>query len=326
MSKIKISIIVPVFNVEDYIEACLNSIITQSYNGEIECILIDDCGNDRSMEIAKKIISNYNGDIEFRILCHDKNKGLSAARNTGVKNANGSYLLFLDSDDELAYNAIINLTAPLKEALYDVIVGNYELIGHGNFDRLNICEDIRLFDVNQIFNAFISKSIYEMAWNKLVRRDFFIYHNLWFAEGLLHEDNLWSFFLFLRCESLAVVVSPSYRYRVRENSIMGNRGYKNALHLIEIFHIKSQFIKEQDLYKKYPKLVTYMLNQQVSLLKQCIINKFNKNKFTPIQREISIWYLSLSNVTISTIFKFFVSKLPYSIFKSLIILHNKKYC
>jgi glycosyltransferase involved in cell wall biosynthesis len=71
----------------------------QTYEGDIECIVVDDCGTDGSMGIVNKLILEYNGPIMFKILHHTHNRGLSAARNTGISNASGDYLLFLDSDD-----------------------------------------------------------------------------------------------------------------------------------------------------------------------------------------------------------------------------------
>ena len=77
----KISIIIPIYNVEEYIEECLQSVMRQTYKGEIECILVDDCGKDNSIAIAEQLIADYTGSIAFRILHHEHNRGLSAARN-----------------------------------------------------------------------------------------------------------------------------------------------------------------------------------------------------------------------------------------------------
>ena len=88
-----VSIIIPVYNVAEYIEKCLYSVIQQkTYN--IECILVDDCGTDNSIEIAEKIINQYNGPISFKLLHHNHNRGLSAARNTGINIATGDYVFF----------------------------------------------------------------------------------------------------------------------------------------------------------------------------------------------------------------------------------------
>ena len=83
----KISIIVPAYNVEQYIFECLNSVAFQTFNGVIECLVIDDCGQDKSINVAENFIDMYEGKVEFRIIHREKNGGLSAARNTGLKEA-----------------------------------------------------------------------------------------------------------------------------------------------------------------------------------------------------------------------------------------------
>ena len=97
-----ISIIVPIYNVEKYIGRCLDSIFVQEYNGvDIECILVNDCTPDNSMDIVAKKLEFYHGKIIFKIKNLDKNGGLCMARNAGVEIAKGEYVLFVDSDDRL---------------------------------------------------------------------------------------------------------------------------------------------------------------------------------------------------------------------------------
>lgn len=105
----KISIIVPVFNVEQYIKECFDSIAAQTYKGDIECIFVDDCGQDDSVAILEQLITEYHGPIQFSIVHHEHNKGLSGARNTGIRQAKGDYLYFLDSDDTITPDCIEKL-------------------------------------------------------------------------------------------------------------------------------------------------------------------------------------------------------------------------
>ena len=104
----KISIVIPVYNVSNYIERCLRSVINQIYNGEIECIIVDDASPDNSINICESIIKQYNGNIHFHIIHHKTNMGLSSARNTGTKNATGQFIFYLDSDDFISPNCIEN--------------------------------------------------------------------------------------------------------------------------------------------------------------------------------------------------------------------------
>ena len=120
----KISIIIPIYNVAEYITECLQSVMRQTYKGEIECILVDDCGKDKSISVAEQLISDYKGQIEFRILHHEHNRGLSAARNTGTDAATGDYIYYLDSDDYISDDCIEVLTQPLEVCEYDMVLGD----------------------------------------------------------------------------------------------------------------------------------------------------------------------------------------------------------
>ncbi len=102
----KISVIIPVYKVEPYVRRCLESVSQQSCEGfQIECIVVDDCSPDNSMDIAESVFrENSNKDVEFVVLHHDQNKGLCEARNTGIRAATGDYLFFIDSDDCIMEN------------------------------------------------------------------------------------------------------------------------------------------------------------------------------------------------------------------------------
>ena len=94
----KVSIIIPIYNVESYIANCLHSVFNQTYK-DLEIILVDDCGTDKSMNIAMESINKYKSSFYIKVIHHKENKGLSAARNSGIKEATGDYIYFLDSDD-----------------------------------------------------------------------------------------------------------------------------------------------------------------------------------------------------------------------------------
>ncbi len=102
----KISIIIPVYNVAPYIEQCIESVLSQDYE-DIEVIIVDDCGTDNSMELVREMIAGTSKEIH--ILKHDHNRGFAAGRNTGIKNAVGNYIYFLDSDDYIEPDCISRL-------------------------------------------------------------------------------------------------------------------------------------------------------------------------------------------------------------------------
>lgn len=219
MERIKISVIIPVYNVAPYITDCLHSVMRQSYQGSIECLLIDDCGTDNSMEVVNSVLNDYHGKIDFKVLHHECNRGLSAARNTGVASATGDYLYFLDSDDELTDNCLELLAAPLKDTTYDFVIGGYKITGSANSYPSITLHDGTALHGEDIIKSYYRGEWYMMACGKLCNAKFLKDNQLLFKEGLLHEDELWSFQLACLARSMYVVNRESYIYKIREGSI-----------------------------------------------------------------------------------------------------------
>lgn len=322
-TNIKVSVCVPIYGVEQYVEKCVRSLMEQTMKDGIEFIFVNDCTKDKSIEILKKVVSEYpERSNQVKIVNHETNKGLSAARNTGVKSASGDYILFVDSDDELTENAIELLTEPLSDKLYDVVVGNYNLIGNGTYNKLLIDHDLSISDSHEIFNCFLKKEIYEMAWNKLIRKDFFIKNNLWFIDGLLHEDNIWSFYVFYYCRHLFIITKSTYRYRVRTSSIMGNISRTNTEHLIKIFNNEIRFIKRNELQATYPPLMGYMVSRKLSILYQAVEFGIERDALQNVSKEIGISNIRYLGFNIPDICRICFSNLPYPIFKLLVKLRK----
>lgn len=250
-----LSIIIPIYNVEDYIENCLLSVFKQKELDDVEIILVNDCGTDNSMNLVYKLVENWSTKCSIRIIDHIKNQGLSAARNTGVKYANGEYLFFLDSDDELPDNTISAFTGYInKYKDVDFFIGNYKVIG--NFQNSRLDTTVEIYEENMsIYKSYTEGKWYPMAWGKFIKRSFFIDKNLWFPERRLHEDLLFSFKLALSANKLCVVNSDVYIYRIREASITTRKSRKN---FIDIFWIISQQIKLIN--NKYGEISRYSYN------------------------------------------------------------------
>lgn len=211
----KVSIIVPVYNVSQYIVTCLDSILGQTYQN-IELILVDDCGSDDSMILVHDYLVNH-ASIDAYIISHQKNRGLSAARNSGMAKASGDYVYFLDSDDFIAPDCIEALVKPLQTKKYDVVIGNYQ---SSNCEK----SDLRLLNGElsgqHILESYADGLWYVMAWNKLCRKDFLVDNLLTFEEGFLHEDVIWSFKLACKAQLMYIIDKVTYYYLVRSSSIM----------------------------------------------------------------------------------------------------------
>lgn len=220
--KTRISIIIPVYNVEQYIEECLLSVSNQTMTEGIECIIVDDCGPDNSAAIAKHFIDSYQGDIRFTFIQREKNGGLSAARNTGIEAATGEYVYFLDSDDYLVPSAIETLMSiadrnggvDLLPALYITNAGHHmDQFGSHSFPEFSDNQKIikrALLDYDRIPVT---------AANRLIRRQLITDNALWFKEGIIHEDNYWTFFLAKHVRRMAFCPEKLYFYRETPGSI-----------------------------------------------------------------------------------------------------------
>ncbi len=220
MKNPKVSIIIPIYRVVDYIAACLNSVIAQDYKN-IEVLLIDDCTPDDSIVIAQNIINNYNGSIEFKIVRHQTNLKQAAARNTGIREAKGEYLFFLDSDDKLALNAISSLVREAVESGAEVTTANRKAVDWMTGKIYKMLEDdYPNLRIEHIDNIPYGIQIHGTVWNKLIKRDFVIDNNLFFEEGIIYEDDLWMFKLYCCRPSFSCIMDITYIYHIRQSSTM----------------------------------------------------------------------------------------------------------
>lgn len=221
----KISIIVPIYNVESYIAPCLQSVMDQTYNGPIECLLVDDCGNDNSMGIVEDTLGNYGGPIEFKVLHHEHNRGLSAARNTGTEAASGEYVYYLDSDDAISLDCIALMVEVVSNhPEVEVVQGAMEAIPYKKYYDLELYKTPRFVDDNDWirFNAYkYGERLPVNATNKLLKKSFLVENALTFKEGINNEDELWSFLLYERVKYWAVISDKTYLHYFRPCSIMG---------------------------------------------------------------------------------------------------------
>ena len=217
-----VSIIIPIYNVESYVRQCLESVMDQNgAEAAIECILVDDCGQDESMAIVNSMLADYNRTINFRVIRHNHNRGLSAARNTGLNAAVGDYIFFIDSDDYLLPDALSRMLQGLHDyPQVDMVVGNtlLEAFDCRTFYHLTVSEYIE--DSYELFTRLLRREINMEAWNKLIRKEVITTNGLCFVEGVIFEDQPWSFYLFDSLSSVLLLPDVTYFYRTNSNSIL----------------------------------------------------------------------------------------------------------
>lgn len=228
-----VSVIIPVYKVEDYIGRCVLSIINQTCKRiSVECILVDDKSPDRSIEKAENLIEKYEGDIVFKIIRHEFNQGLSAARNTGMKYATGKYIYFLDSDDDLAPSCIQKLfDVSINYPDVQMVMGNYLDKKTNTLGINNSRIPKRVVDNYLLMEMYYLSYIPVMAWNCLIRKDVIVKNNLSFRKGLLQEDMLWSSQLFRHIDRFYFLPEVTLNYEYNPMSTMAELKIDETRHI-----------------------------------------------------------------------------------------------
>lgn len=292
------SVIIPVYNVESYLRDCLDSVLNQTF-ADWEAVCVNDGSTDGSVTVLERYAQR---DSRFVILTQP-NRGLSAARNAGIKEAKGDYVLFLDSDDWLEKNAL--------ETLSDSLNGEDMLCFSGR----------RFFEETRTFNPAdpLTEKTYEtgMAYyndNALLHRDFafvcvvlrafrrdlLLKNNLQFKEGIYHEDNLFTPITCYYAQKVRVINACLYDYRVRANSITdGNKSKRLADLMIIANDLAVFFITKLDL----DKMVVYRAithhyqraffdaheSDRKQLYRLCNWNLYRKVSRTKLRHRINYW-------------------------------------
>ncbi len=205
--------IVPFYNVEKYLAACLDSILEQT-TGDYEVILVDDGSPDGSRAIAESYVAR---DPRFRLVIRE-NGGLGAARNTGIQHARGRFLTFVDSDDLLPPNALAALRASARRTGSDIVVGAVERFDSFRQWSPNWVPELHTVRRDRIrIESFLPLLRNLYTWNKLYRRDFWESQGLWFREGVSYEDQPIVTQLLLRARGIDVIPDVVYHYRMRDD-------------------------------------------------------------------------------------------------------------
>lgn len=273
-----VSIIVPVYGVEEYIITCLKSIDNQSYEN-IECIIINDCTKDKSMLLVNSFIHDFSKRPSiYKIINHSENKGLSETRNSGIKIANGDYIYFLDSDDYIASHCIKNLVDTAVKYNVDIVWGGIERISNNGKHNYNIIgSQDRIYNRSEILYLYSKQKLYTEASNKLIKRNYIINNNLFFVPQLLHEDVNWTFKLLASEFTGAIVDIPTYYYLQRDGSITSKLTQKNYYAQIENIKLINSIINTYKLKSDidYLKYFQYMIEYSIWMLfyRKCSITE-----------------------------------------------------
>lgn len=303
-----LSIIIPIFNVAPYIRKGIECVLAQTMREGLECLLVDDCSTDNSMEIAIEVLEQ-NGfchqDKEtwvkdssstiFHFLCHDRNRGVSAARNTGIKASTGDYLFFMDSDDWIIPECLeLMMQCIQKHPESQMVCAGATVIpgGHRYLDYTKKILPEFSDDRDWLQLAVLKRYALGMtAWNKLLSKKFLIENRLFFIEGLYHEDEIWNFMLSKHIMRASFLCQNTYVYNIRSNSI--TTGVTKEQYLQRFLKIWKAEIEEVGGYRK---------RLQIKAICSQIIEKTRLDFPHKERYSIGLLYLRLAFIDHGTLF------------------------
>ena len=219
----------PIYNVAPYVERALLSALNQTFES-IEFLIVDDKGTDNSMDIVRRIISEHPRGKDVRIIEHEKNIGLGAARNTAIDNAKGEYLFFMDSDDAITLDCIAILYNAIIEESVDFVVGSHNCISENRITKEEIHQvqiikgQYSLLEYVYKYGGLINMS----TWNKLYLLSFLKKNHIKCIPYHVVEDQLFSFNVYSKAVSVRLLSNITYHYYINEKSTL-NRIKDNGL-------------------------------------------------------------------------------------------------
>ena len=268
----KVSVIIPVYNVENYLRKCLDSLVNQTLK-DIEIIVVNDGSPDNSQEIIDEYVKKYPKKVVSVI---QENGGQGTARNTGLLYAKGEYIGYVDSDDYVEENMYEELYKKAKEDDSDIVICGNNVVKE-NYDFLSKEEVDKEFLLGKM-----------AVWNKIYKKNIIVDNKIQFRSKVWYEDLDFTMKVYFSSKKISYVDKPLYNYLLREGSTMNNNNIKRNLELIEAFDSLIDYCKDKKIYNKakdeieflciyhmYIFAITRVLNTNNNYkAKIAIINKF----------------------------------------------------
>lgn len=291
-----VSIIVPAFNVENYIQKCIDSLVKQTYTN-IEIIVIDDSSTDSTNKILKKNVSN-----KLHVLRHHKNKGQAAGRNLGLEKSKGEIILFVDADDYIERDTIEEVVSSFQR--YDINMIRFNAISYDDKKdklyqekRYNFSKYLRedyIYKNNSLKDIYLSYNASPVLY--ACKKSILIDKNIKFTEGIIHEDELFNTNLYLNIDSVLFINRSFYIRRYRDNSTMTNKSKEQLKYSFNsyLFILNEYKILLNNLEDNKKKLfIKYRINSIIYNLQRFSISNIYKNDKLERVNEKKLYYKKL---------------------------------
>lgn len=291
-----ISVVVPVYKVEKYIDRCITSILNQTYN-DFELVLVDDGSPDNCGKICDEYAKK---DLRIHVI-HQENKGLSAARNAGIdwafKNSNSQWITFIDSDDWIDTRFLEKLHKAAVQLNVDISICDYVRTE----GEVKIVKKPFLYEKYNVEDFYVRQRIVAtVAWGKLYKKDCF--SEIRYPIGKLHEDEFTTYLLLFNLNQIAFIDEPLYFYFINYEGIMQSQWNIKRLDIIEAFEAQLAFFKQNSYNKAYKKVINeylYMISYSLKGMKKNKIKWIIKERYRIKFIRETIKLRKHENITIS---------------------------
>ena len=284
MKDVLITVVLPIYNVEKYLPKCIDSILEQSYKN-LEILLINDGSTDNCEEICKQ-----RARLDSRIkIIKQENQGLSEARNTGIKNATGDYICFVDSDDYIHKDFVKLLFEDIVKNNSDISVCDFWYVNENGDKWTKREKKASIYtNIEAIKDILIGRKETEvMTWNKLYKLSLFKDNKIFFPKGKLHEDKFTTYKLYYYASKVSLISEKLYYYLQRENSIMGSKFNIRRLDAIEAVNETIAFCKKNDI-KMENELEAYEAMTKIYIIDNMIRANFDRKEINKLIKEVKV--------------------------------------
>lgn len=289
----KVSVIVPVYNVEQYLEKCLDSLVNQTLGEDIEIVIINDGSTDKSKQIMESYQKNYPNLIKaFSV----ENGGVAKARTLALKHATGEYIGFVDSDDFVVCDMFEKLYETAKQEEADISVcGFYRFNNEKYVERETNIQECYGHDVYEYPSLFLNNLPY--IWNKIFKRELIEKNNITFQNLKIFEDLIFTYSSFLHANKIVKVPEPLYYYRVDRDESLSNTFKKERFDFFPAMNILIKYFKDNNVFEYFEdqllfiilKHVYVILEKDNKLSEVGLKNKFLNSSFEYLTKNFPFW-------------------------------------
>lgn len=239
----KVSVIIPIYNIDKYIEECIVSIINQSYIN-LEIILVDDGSTDKSGKICDNYLKN---DNRIKVI-HKENRGSASAKNIGLKNATGDYIMFVDGDDKIELTCIENRVSAIENEKTDIVQSRFINLFKNKIEIHVSNIESKVYNKTEFLSEYIKYWECSLFANKLFKKE--VIENVEFIEGRCIDDEFFTYKVIQNCKNITIIDEYDYYYRQRKSSVMNDYNKKIQILRDQIDFIYFRFLDIDKMNKK----------------------------------------------------------------------------